>query len=200
MREREREERRQARRMRRYGRTAGGHWVDTDSLRNLRAMGFASRTAAEALRQADNDVHRALQILEDHPELLALSDNDADEESVEVTEELLLQVMALGFDYEMAERALRSARGNLQRAVDALVTSGGVLPPSTSSSSSSSSATTPTDGRVRTEEEARSEREAMEEVTADVPEHEEDYLDSTLQEEAEILQTYQTLLAQARTP
>ncbi|XP_061432319.1 LOW QUALITY PROTEIN: NEDD8 ultimate buster 1 [Lethenteron reissneri] len=200
MREREREERRQARRMRRYGRTAGGHWVDTDSLRNLRAMGFASRTAAEALRQADNDVHRALQILEDHPELLALSDNDADEESVDVTEELLLQVMALGFDYEMAERALRSARGNLQRAVDALVTSGGVLPPSTSSSSSSSSATTPTDGRVRTEEEARSEREAMEEVTADVPEHEEDYLDSTLQEEAEILQTYQTLLAQARTP
>lgn len=200
MREREREERRQARRMRRYGRTAGGHWVDTESLRNLRAMGFASRTAAEALRQADNDVHRALQILEDHPELLALSDNDADEESVEVTEELLLQVMALGFDYEMAERALRSARGNLQRAVDALVTSGGVLPPSTSSSSSSSSATTPTDGRVRTEEEARSEREAMEEVTADVPEHEEDYLDSTLQEEAEILQTYQTLLAQARTP
>uniref|UniRef100_S4RRC1 Negative regulator of ubiquitin-like proteins 1 n=1 Tax=Petromyzon marinus TaxID=7757 RepID=S4RRC1_PETMA len=189
MREREREERRQ----------------DTESLRNLRAMGFASRTAAEALRQADNDVHHALQILEDHPELLALSDNDADEESVEVTEELLLQVMALGFDYEMAERALRSARGNLQRAVDTLVTSGGVLPPSTSSSSSSSSATTPTgdgrsDGRVRTEEEARSEREAMEEVTADVPEHEEDYLDSTLQEEAEILQTYQTLLAQARTP
>ncbi|XP_032812715.1 NEDD8 ultimate buster 1 [Petromyzon marinus] len=200
MREREREERRQARRVRRYGRTAGGHWVDTESLRNLRAMGFASRTAAEALRQADNDVHHALQILEDHPELLALSDNDADEESVEVTEELLLQVMALGFDYEMAERALRSARGNLQRAVDTLVTSGGVLPPSTSSSSSSSSATTPTDGRVRTEEEARSEREAMEEVTADVPEHEEDYLDSTLQEEAEILQTYQTLLAQARTP
>ena len=60
---------------------------------------------------------------------------------------ILLQVCELGFEPEVARLALYRYHGNVGRAVDVLVTGGGVLPPAPESSSSSSGREGPFKGK-----------------------------------------------------
>uniref|UniRef100_A0A8C4QTL3 Negative regulator of ubiquitin-like proteins 1 n=1 Tax=Eptatretus burgeri TaxID=7764 RepID=A0A8C4QTL3_EPTBU len=189
--QREHAERRQARRVRKYGRTAGGHWVDRVQHTRLTVMGFTPRSAAEALRQSDNNLDRALQVLQEQPELLELRDEST---SAAITEEQIMQVVSMGFGHNIAAEALNRCSGIVEQAIDVLVAHGGFLPlhHNLSSSSSSSTDPSPTEESTRLEE-----REAMEEAVADIPEHEEDYLDLTLHEEQQLLCTYHHLLQES---
>ena len=63
---------------------------------------------------------------------------------------VILQIVAMGFDPEMARRALYQSRASLERALEIIMQSGGILPPlpelpSTSSGASSSS---PSSGKL----------------------------------------------------
>ena len=64
------EERTKARKRREYGRTASGEWVNQGCVSTLVRMGFPEMYAVAALRQTDNDINAAVDIIQNKPELL----------------------------------------------------------------------------------------------------------------------------------
>ncbi|CAG5123212.1 unnamed protein product [Candidula unifasciata] len=157
------------------GKTAGGEPVNVDHYDSLVDMEFPPGAAAEALRQANNDLGTAI------------------------------EVTSLGFDIEIARRFLRQYRGDIQRAVDNLLKSGGILPhPSASGSSTSvseSSASSVSASSETSSPEAgpshrlkKEEKEALDSFVSDINTDADDHLDLTLSEEREILNLYQGLL------
>uniref|UniRef100_UPI00398EB3B4 NEDD8 ultimate buster 1-like n=1 Tax=Pristiophorus japonicus TaxID=55135 RepID=UPI00398EB3B4 len=170
-----------------------------EAVNSLMAMGYSEKAAAKAFRFANNNLGRAIEILKHSPEPAYLDDEEAGPSSrVQVSEETINQVAFLGFDHSAAEIALQRFNGNIERAVQALMDHGGFLPSSLRNSPLSSSS--PEDMEVEEEfsEEKRKEREIVEEVLADIPEHEEDYLDMTLEEEREVIIKYKTWLQRSQ--
>lgn len=95
----------------------------------------------------------------------------------------------------LAEAALRVFRGNVQLAAQTLAHNGGSLPPDLPLSpedSLSPPATSPSDsaGTSSASTDEDMETEAVNEILEDIPEHEEDYLDSTLEDEEMIIAEY----------
>ncbi|BFZ21833.1 hypothetical protein BsWGS_24872 [Bradybaena similaris] len=186
------------------GKTAGGEPVNVDHYDSLVDMEFPPGAAAEALRLANNDLSAAIEILNTTPELRNLPDPE-DVRHVMITDEMLMQVTSLGFDLEVAKQALKQYRGHIQRAVDVLLKSGGILPPppasnsstsvsesSASAGSSSSEMSSPEAGtshRLKQEE-----KEALNSFVSDINTDTDDHLDLTLSEEREILNLYQGML------
>jgi len=85
-----------------------------------------------------------LKILHEQPHLLNLPDPDPPH--LEITDEMLTQVISMGFDVDMARAALNHCGADIMRAVDELVRLGGIVPPAwlqslqpTSATSSSAS-------------------------------------------------------------
>ncbi|GCB80109.1 hypothetical protein scyTo_0018018, partial [Scyliorhinus torazame] len=165
-----------------------------EAVNSLVAMGYSERAASKAFRSANNNLDRAIEILKRSPQPTYLDDEEAGPSNrVEISEETINQVAFLGFDHSAAEIALRRFNGNIERAVQALIAHGGYLPSSLLNSPPSSSS--PEDMEVEdSSEERQREREIVEEVLADIPEHEEDYLDMTLEEEREVIIKYKTWL------
>ncbi|XP_042187823.1 NEDD8 ultimate buster 1-like [Callorhinchus milii] len=166
-----------------------------EAINSLMARGFSENAATKAFRSANNNFKRALDILENSPELSHPEDDlPGPSHQVQITEETINQVAFLGFDHSAAEIALRRFHGDVERSVQALIAHDGFLPSSLLNSPSSSS---PEDMEVdegESAEERRKEREIVEEVLADIPEHEEDYLDMTLEEEKEVIYKYKSWL------
>ena len=64
------EERTKAKKRREYGRTASGEWVNQGCVSTLVRMGFPEMYAVAALRQTDNDINAAVDVIQNKPELL----------------------------------------------------------------------------------------------------------------------------------
>lgn len=200
------EERRQKKLQKDLGLTANGDKVNVNSYEMLTGMGFSGGAAAEALRQANNDVSQALEVLEKHPELLSLP--DPGKKDVVITDEMLAQVYSLGFDPEMAREALKKHGGNIQRAIDDLIRHGGVITHKSSTESSSERSSESSSGSDNSPESAgpsglskeeekkrrKQEKEVLKDLVSDLPEDEEDYLDLTLHEEEQFLKEYKSLI------
>ncbi|XP_067823980.1 NEDD8 ultimate buster 1-like isoform X2 [Heptranchias perlo] len=165
-----------------------------EAVNSLVAMGYSEKAAVKAFRSANNHLDRAIEILQYSSEPSYLEDEEPGPSNrVQISEETINQVAFLGFDHSAAEIALRRFNGNIERAVQALMDHGGYLPSSLLNSPPSSSS--PEDMEVEEfSEEKQKEREIVEEVLADIPEHEEDYLDMTLEEEREVIIKYKTWL------
>ncbi|XP_077997726.1 NEDD8 ultimate buster 1-like [Glandiceps talaboti] len=188
---RESEERKKKKRSRKLGKTANGEWVNVDVYETLISMGFSKSAASTALKQSNNDINLAIQTLNEHPELLALPDIDPEQQEIPITDELIAGVTALGFAFDMAKRALQRHHGDAQRAINELLARGGILPPEPSSSTSSSNSTSPGGTPANETEE---EKQAIKDLVPDIPEHEEDYLDLSLEEEGKLIEEYKTRL------
>ncbi|CAC5368288.1 unnamed protein product [Mytilus coruscus] len=196
------EERRKKRIQKSLGLTANKDKVNVDSYEMLTNMGFGGGAAAEALRQTNNDVSQALEVLEKHPEFLSLP--DPEHKDITITDEMLAQVYSLGFDPEMAREALKLHAGSIQKAIDELIRSGGIIATSSRSSSEGSSDSSSADSSPeagpsninKNEEKKRKkeEKEVLQDFMSDLPEDEEDYLDLTLTEEEQFLKEYKSLV------
>ncbi|NXU57469.1 NUB1 protein, partial [Turnix velox] len=175
-----------------------------EDINTLKSMGYPERAAQVALRNTQGNLDLAFQYILDHPELL-LEDDDDDDDSVatdqfQVSQESIDQLMYMGFSRESAEQALKVFKGNIHLASQTLAHYGGVLPallqPSPESSSpseeSSSLNDTPTEsaGSSSSPTDEDMETDAVNEILEDIPEHEEDYLDLTLEEEEQIIHEY----------
>lgn len=111
------------------------------------------------------------------------------------SQESIDQLVYMGFDTGEASAALRVFRGNVQLAAQTLAMHGGSLPAGLQLSpgdSSSTPSTSPSDsaGTSSASTDEDTETEAVNEILEDIPEHEEDYLDSTLEDEALVIAEY----------
>ncbi|XP_054847436.1 NEDD8 ultimate buster 1 [Eublepharis macularius] len=174
-----------------------------EDINSLKSMGYSERAARKALHQAKGNLELAVKVILDDPQLLLPEDDDplfAD--TFQVPQESINQLVYMGFNPEAAEQALRVFKGNVQLAVQTLAHYGGSVPdelqaPSDSTSTSpseesssfkdSSTGSAGTSGASTDED---MEADALNEVLKDIPEHEEDYLDLTLEEEETVINEY----------
>ncbi|XP_047193826.1 NEDD8 ultimate buster 1 [Hippoglossus stenolepis] len=148
----------------------------------LAELGYSRRDAAQALHRADGDVNRACEILQDASQA-AQATNDHREGAV--SPEKVEQLLYLGFEKDASEAALTLTDGDVQSAAQFLLDNQGVLSPPSSSPSTEE----PSTSSSTTEDE-----ELVSEVLEDLSRHEEDYLDLTLEEESELIDTMKTFL------
>nr|XP_026235594.1 NEDD8 ultimate buster 1 isoform X2 [Urocitellus parryii] len=166
-----------------------------ESINSLKGMGYPTHAAKHALHQAGGNLDEALKILLSNPQMW-LKDSDSDTNSRESpSQESIDQLVYMGFDTVVAKVALKVFRGNVQLAAQTLAHHGGILPPDLQLSgedSSSTPSTSPSDsaGTSSASTDEDMETEAVNEILEDIPEHEEDYLDSTLEDEEIIIAEY----------
>ncbi|KAF4095506.1 hypothetical protein G5714_023109 [Onychostoma macrolepis] len=105
------------------------------------------------------------------------------------TQTNLDQLLALGFQQDMADSALRIMGDDLALATQMLLDNQGVVPPDLLSPSppSSSSEEPSTSSDSTASGSSRLDEELVNEVLEDIPRHEEDYLDLTLDEEKQLM-------------
>ncbi|XP_053877177.1 NEDD8 ultimate buster 1 isoform X2 [Malaclemys terrapin pileata] len=179
-----------------------------DDINTLKTMGYSERAAKKALHRAQGNLDQAFKILLDEPQLLLLNDDDnADPmapHQFQVPKESVDQLMYMGFNRESVEEALKVFQGNIQLAAQTLAHYEGVLPaelqlstePTTPSEESISSKDSPTEsaGTSSSSTDEDMETDVVNEILEDIPEHEEDYLDLTLEEEEQVIKEYLTYM------
>ncbi|XP_053527878.1 NEDD8 ultimate buster 1 [Artibeus jamaicensis] len=177
-----------------------------ENINSLKGMGYSAHAARQALHQASGNLDAALKILLSNPYMwLGDFGPEANNHQESPSQENIDQLVYMGFDTVVAEAALRVFRGNVQLAAQTLAHNGGSLPrdlqlvvgdstPSTSPSDSASpsDSVSPSDsaGTSSASTDEDMEIDAVNEILEDIPEHEEDYLDSTLEEEEIIIAEY----------
>jgi Holliday junction resolvasome RuvABC DNA-binding subunit len=103
--------RRRQRKQEKLGKTASGDYVDLDTWKSLKEMGFDERMAARALQQSNNDLARSIDLLSNSPELLRSEKDNA-----------IAALVAMGFPPDQAEDALTSCGGNVEEAMNLILT------------------------------------------------------------------------------
>ncbi|NXS53983.1 NUB1 protein, partial [Brachypteracias leptosomus] len=172
-----------------------------EDVNTLKSMGYSERAAQTALRNTQGNLDQAFQYILDNPELLLDDDDPAAMDQFQVSQESIDQLMYMGFSRESAEQALKVFKGNIHLASQTLAHYGGVLPvplqlspegssPSEESASSKDSPTESAEGSSSSPTDEDIETDAVNEIIEDLPEHEEDYLDLTLEEEEQIIHEY----------
>uniref|UniRef100_A0A2D4IUP9 UBA domain-containing protein n=3 Tax=Micrurus TaxID=8634 RepID=A0A2D4IUP9_MICLE len=174
-------------------------------------MGYSERAAREALHKSKGNIEEAVKVILDNPQLLLPSDDASTPgDDFQVPQPSIEQLVYMGFNAGIAEQALKIFRGNIQLAVQTLLHYGGSLPadlqtPSdstTTSNESSSSKDSPTDsaGTSGASTDEDMEVDAVSEILEDIPEHEEDYLDLTLEEEEVVINEYLSYIRHLQIP
>jgi len=166
------------------GKCADGSWVNVGYYKTLLGMGFSDKVAATALRQASNSLNLAVQMLQEEPDLiqLAAEDRPGKKKKIEVTDEMVATVVAMGFDVEMAKKAIQ-IEGGVEAAVEALMASGGVV-------MDMDQMEVENEGKMEKQED----HDAYNRIKDDISTFEEDHLDLDLHEEFEYLHKYLQLL------
>ncbi|KAJ8277571.1 hypothetical protein GJAV_G00076790 [Gymnothorax javanicus] len=165
-----------------------------EAINTLKQLGYSKTAASKALNQSSGDMDKAFEILlRDCPASLATNNNTGDTDSDPDREAKILQLTYLGFEREIVEAALRMTRGNVQLASQMILDNQGTLPPellspsSPSSLSEEPSTSSESAGSGRSMEEDPMDVDLVNEVLEDIPKHEEDYLDLTLDEESDLI-------------
>ncbi|XP_043315865.1 NEDD8 ultimate buster 1-like, partial [Cervus canadensis] len=168
-----------------------------ENINHLKGMGYSTRAAKQALHQAGGNLEEAQKILLRNPQMWWLNDSapESNNRQQSPSRENIDQLVYMGFDAVAAKAALRVFRGNVQLAAQTLVHNRGRLPPDlqlSAEDSSSTPSTSPSDsaGTSSASTDEDMETEAVNEILEDIPEHEEDYLDSTLEDEEIIIAEY----------
>jgi len=178
----EKEERERGKLRDKLGKCADGSWVNIGYFNTLKNMGFSEKVAAAALRQANNSLNMAVQLLQEEPDLITLA---ADEMNghCDPTDEMVASVVSMGFEADMARAALKK-EGTVERAVEELMENGGIIQPVEDC----------TEDRAEKRRRTDKDEEAYNRIKEDIADNEEDHLDTDLVEEGQLLHQYLNLL------
>ncbi|KAK7113138.1 hypothetical protein V1264_012483 [Littorina saxatilis] len=192
IRKREKEEREDRKLAKKYGNCANGDRLNMQNVHMLVKMDFSRAAAAEALKQTNNSLDAALDLLQAHPELLTTPDIPDDNLPVKLRDSDIAQIVALGFEPKAAQTALRKYRNNIQRAVDDLIKYSGKLPYTSDESESGSSSSSGSDSpdKNAAKQKRREENEALDELMSDMSRDETDHLDFEMTDEKQFLDDY----------
>ncbi|XP_030054053.1 NEDD8 ultimate buster 1 [Microcaecilia unicolor] len=169
-----------------------------DKINKIRSMGYSENIASEALHQANGDLDRALQFLLVNPRPVSRQsvNSPGTSNTLMIPQECIDQLVYLGFSPEASETALREFEGDIELAAQTLAHHNGILPPQllnqleepppSKSDSSGSEGTASTSSTADEDKEV----DLVKEILDDIPEHEEDYLDLTLEEEGHVIAEY----------
>jgi len=118
-------ERAAKKKLRRYGKTVSGKKIDTELLTVIVSQGFVDEElAAEALKQTDNNLDRAIHLLTTDIELLKMAVAKTKPPYVP-TEEDIQKLISFGFTQSLASGTLKLTQGNFEVALDKLLSGQG---------------------------------------------------------------------------
>jgi len=172
----EKEERKLQKKRKRLGKCADGSWVNVGYYETLLRMGFSEKVSVTALRQANNSLNMAVQLLQEEPELINMAaENNRDAE--------VATLVSLGYSTEMANIALDN-EGNVEAAADTLLANNGNV-------SRKKSEDDDDDESKKCEDDANAYNRIKDGISQDI----EDHLDMDLGMEKEFLEKYLQLLS-----
>ncbi|XP_020350027.1 NEDD8 ultimate buster 1 isoform X3 [Oncorhynchus kisutch] len=149
-----------------------------EGLATLRALGYSKKDAAWALLQTEGDVDGAYRMLLDSA---AITNNT----ELPISQSKVEQLTYPGFEPEGATQLLQDNQ---------VVLPPELLSPSPASSLSEEPSTTSESAGSGSQGEAPTDVDLVNEVLEDIPIHEEDYLDLTLEEESEVIDKMKSYL------
>ncbi|CAM4724286.1 hypothetical protein PO909_017563 [Leuciscus waleckii] len=159
-------------------------------INTLVELSFSKRDAARALHQARGDVDKAYNILLDGAEAQTQTQTQTQTQSSD-RQTKLDQLVSYGFQLDIADSVLRLMGDDLVLATQVLLDNQGVVPPDLLSpsppSSSSEEPSTSSSSDNTASASSPLDEELVNEALEDIPRHEEDYLDLTLDEEQELM-------------
>jgi len=173
-------ERAAKKKLRRYGKTVSGHKIDTELLTVIMSQGFEDETlAAEALKQTDNNLDRAIHLLTSDIELLKMAVAKTKPPYVP-PEEDIQKLISFGFTHSLASGTLKLTQGNFEVALDKLLSGQGqediipvqpIIPPVVTDSPDTQNSEKSGDNMIVETEEEKEKRE-KEKKLADEAEYE----------------------------
>jgi len=169
-------EKERSRRRSRLGKTNDGSWVNLGYLDTLMKMGYPEELAGKALRHTNNEMNDAIDAMNESPEIL-LADYEESDEVSNITKEMIETVANMGFDRDIANKALKRCKGNLEQALDLLTKHPEVIAALMENE----------------EEDSKKTQEARERMEEDLGD-EDDHLDVTLEDEGTYLDQYKKLM------
>jgi len=185
----EKEERERGKLREKLGRCGNGDWVNVGYYKTLLTMGYTSKVAGAALRQANNSLNTAVQMLQEEPDMIAMAAEERDDSLEEPSDEMIASVVAMGFTTDMARAALQN-EGSVEGAVDKLMEGGGVVEVKEEQASQGK--------RRRKNQEDEEAYNRIKDDMSDMTEGNEDNLDLDLVEEGQLLQQYLSLLGHVK--
>ncbi|OAE21604.1 hypothetical protein AXG93_939s1110 [Marchantia polymorpha subsp. ruderalis] len=123
--EEDRRQRRERKEQKKYGKTMSGKAVDMTMLNELASIGYDRQVVAEALRQSENSVQLALDMLSNPATFAALQisllePSSTKPSSTPVDEAVLEMLLSMGFEREQVIRALK-VTANSNEAIERLI-------------------------------------------------------------------------------
>ncbi|XP_057303913.1 NEDD8 ultimate buster 1-like [Hydractinia symbiolongicarpus] len=201
--ERERKEKEDRKSARKFGWTTSGDLVNMEYVRNLTEMGFCHEISLAAIKRSNNNINDALEILQNNPDTLLM-------EQTSFPKHMTQQFVAIGFPLPLVEKTLKKWNGDVNKCMEEL------LKQQTEKSTNLNNDASPS-AAIDNETENSSSMEAYDEnsisdESSDEDDNEidlkvaetlkdiaqnpdDDYLDLTLEEEAELLNKYRLLIA-----
>ncbi|XP_062848139.1 NEDD8 ultimate buster 1-like [Trichomycterus rosablanca] len=150
-----------------------------EAISTLVELGYKRSAAAKALHMSSGDLNDAYRYLLSEAGSYDTSQPDSDRQiNVE-------QMTYQGFQREEAEAALSLVGDDVRQATELLMENQGVIPPELRPPSSSDEPSTSSEDSASGS--SSLDAELVNEVLEDIPRHEEDYLDVTLEEEEELI-------------
>ncbi|CAO1386877.1 unnamed protein product [Diamesa serratosioi] len=179
-------------------------FINPRSLHSLVEMGFPKALVALALKKTENNIAQSIELLQDHQtelkaELAKIIKPDKD---------FIDKLINLGFDAELAKTILKNTSNDLDSAIEALLDLQNVdnIPaqllslideaiPSTSGASNSSQGSSLVDKIKKKVKMTMEEQEAYEMLKEDLEMEDDDYLNTTLKQEEQLLIQYKNILS-----
>lgn len=165
------------------------------AIHTLAELGYSKKAAAKALHATNGDVDEA------YRHLLSSSKASSSGMSQPDMQTKVDQMAYLGFQRELVEAALKLVEGDIVQATQILLDNQGQLPPELlTPSPPSSSSEEPSTSDSTASGSSSMDADLVNEVLEDIPRHEEDYLDVTLEEESELFAVLKSYLEGKATP